>query len=209
MWNGGSVVYLLMYYRVMATTSANLVMNVRANTAGAKKAFGGLSAAAGVALAGITVGLKKVTDAYGKQEQVEAKLVNMARNRGITDRASIQSFKDQASALQKVGVIGDEVTLSGQATLLTFEGMSKEIVQKLTPGLLDMAAQTKGAKATQEDLMNIANLVGRSFTGYTGTLSRYGIVMTEAERETIKNGNRDGTGECTREIAGKKLRRRQ
>jgi phage-related protein len=55
--------------------------------------------------------------------------------------------------------------------------------------MLDLLAKTKGYNATQEDAVNIANMIGKAMTGNAGALSRVGITMTEAEKDAIKFGD--------------------
>lgn len=139
------------------------------------------AAAAGAATIYTLVG------AFQEQERAETKLEQITRQTtGATD-AQIQSLKDQASALQEVGVIGDEVTLAGQAQLATF-GLTTEAIAELSPGLLDLVANQKGVNASQEDAMTIANLLGKVMEGQVGALSRYGVSLTDAQAELLKTG---------------------
>lgn len=146
------------------------------------------SAVAAVGFAALTAASVKTVKAFQAQEKAEAKLAQIAKTAsGATDK-QIQSLKDLASAQQKVGVIGDEVTIAGQAQLATF-GLSTDAIAKLTGGMLDLAANTKGAEATQEDLMNTANLIGKVMDGQVGALTRVGVSLTDQQAELIKTGN--------------------
>ena len=52
-------------------------------------------------------------DAYNVQVEAEQKLETIMKQRFNATDQSIQSVKDYASAIQNVGVVGDEVQLSG------------------------------------------------------------------------------------------------
>ncbi len=90
-----------------------------------------------------------------------------------------------ASNLQKVGVIGDEVTLAGMQQLATFQ-LSQNEISTLAGGMTDLLAQQKGLNASQGDAVNIANMIGKAMTGQTGALSRVGISFTEAQAKALK-----------------------
>lgn len=103
-------------------------------------------------------------------------------------KAAAQELVNLAGNLQKVGVIGDEITVSGFQQLATFQLSNKEI-SILSTGMTDLLAQQKGLNATQQDAVNIANMIGKAMMGNVGSLSRVGITFTEAEKAMIKTGN--------------------
>ena len=75
------------------------------------------------ALSGLQGILGELTTAYAVQETAETKLMTVMRQRmGATDE-EIQSIKDLASAQQEIGVIGDEVQLSGAQQIVS--GLSR------------------------------------------------------------------------------------
>ena len=160
-------------------------------------AFG--TALAGLAIGGAIAGFKSLADegmaAAQKQIQAETQLeavlnnVTSIRERGAgaTQKAA-DSLKAYAGELQQVGVIGDEVTLSGMAQLATFQ-MNDEQIKTVSASMLDLLAKTKGYNATQEDAVNIANMIGKAMTGNAGALSRVGITMSDAEKNAIKFGD--------------------
>lgn len=92
-----------------------------------------------------------------------------------------------AGALQKVGVIGDEVTIAGQSQMATFQ-LQTSSIKTLSVGMLDMLAKNKGLNATQQDATNIANLMGKVMTGQVSALSRYGVTLTGAQKKVLKLG---------------------
>lgn len=161
-------------------------------------------AAFGVSLAGLAVGGAiagiKTLGSEGMalaekqilaEQQLEAVLKNVtsiqARGADGVQKAAT-SLKAYAGELQNLGVIGDEVTLAGMAQLATFQ-MNDEQIKTVSASMLDLLAKTKGYNATQEDAVNIANMIGKAYTGNAGALSRVGITMTEEEKQAIKFGD--------------------
>ena len=157
------------------------------------------AAIAGVAISGAVVGLKAMaTESVAAAEkqiqaetQLEAVLKNVTsiqeRGAGATKKAA-DNLKAYASELQSVGVIGDEVTLAGMAQLATFQ-MNDEQIKTVSASMLDLLAKTKGYKATQEDAVAAANMIGKAMTGQATALSRVGITMSEEEQRAIKFGD--------------------
>jgi hypothetical protein len=143
-----------------------------------------VAAAMGAAL---TLAVKKSVDAFMAQERAEKRLEQLTRQTTNATDEQIKSLKEQASALQQVGVIGDEVTIFGQSQLATF-ALQTDAIEKLTPAMLDMAASIKGVNTTQEDMINIGNMVGKVMGGQVGALSRVGVTFSEAQAEILKTG---------------------
>lgn len=128
----------------------------------------------------------------GAKAQIEAetKLSAVLKNtKGMTDK-HIEGLKKYASAQQNIGVIGDEVTISGMQQLGTFQ-LQASTIEKLTPGMLDLLAQTKGLNATQQDATQIGNLFGKVMNGQVGALSRVGINFTKAQEKVLKFGTEE------------------
>ena len=104
-----------------------------------------------------------------------------------------------ASAIQQVGVIGDEVTLAGMQQLATFQLGTKEI-NTLSKGMTDLLAQQKGLNATQSDAVSIANMIGKAMNGQVSALSRVGITFTDAQKEAMEVGNAEQRAAVLAEI---------
>lgn len=138
----------------------------------------------------IIAGIKKAMGAYQIQSAAETKLTEIYKTRmGATKGAAKQTMK-LASALQKEGVIGDEVTLSGAQQLATFAKYPKT-VNKLLPAMGNLLAQQKGVNATSEDAVNIGNLMGKVMQGQTGALKRVGITFDENQEKILKYGTEE------------------
>ena len=138
----------------------------------------------------IIAGIKKAMGAYQIQSAAETKLTEIYKTRmGATKGAAKQTMK-LASALQKEGVIGDEVTLSGAQQLATFAKYPKT-VNKLLPAMGNLLAQQKGVNATSDDAVNIGNLMGKVMQGQTGALKRVGVTFDENQEKILKYGTEE------------------
>lgn len=138
----------------------------------------------------IIAGIHKAMDAYMIQSAAETKLTEIYRTRmGVTKEAA-QATIDYAGALQKQGVIGDEVLLSGAQQLATFAKYPGTI-NSLLPAMGNLLAQQKGVNATAQDATQIGNLMGKVLQGQTGALKRVGITFTEAQEQVLKYGTEE------------------
>ncbi len=142
------------------------------------------------AVQGLQSVMHDLTDAYAVQAQAEARLATVMRNTMDATEDEIQSIKDLASAQQQLGVVGDEVQLSGAQELATYLG-KKESLEKLIPVMNDMIAQQYGYNATAESAVGIATMMGKVMEGQTKALSRYGYSFTEAQEEILKFGTEE------------------
>lgn len=135
--------------------------------------------------------VKQAIAAANIQERAETKLETTLRNlTGATDE-QIQALKDQASALQQTTGYGDEQTISAQAMLATFQ-LTAEQIQVLTPRLLDMAEAARKAGDQNASLETIAIAIGKAFSTGIGALSRYGVAMSDAQKESFKLADAQG-----------------
>lgn len=131
--------------------------------------------------------MQGLADAYAVQEVAETKLTTVMQQRmGATD-AEIQSIKDLAAAQQEIGVIGDEVQLSGAQQIATFLS-EKDSLEALVPAMNNLLAQQKGLNATTGDAVQVGNLMGKAMMGQVDALKRVGITFTEAEANVMKYG---------------------
>ena len=132
-------------------------------------------------------GMKDLADAYAVQEVAETKLATVMQQRmGATD-AEIQSIKELASAQQEIGVIGDEVQLSGAQQIATFLN-EKASLETLIPAMNNLLAQQKGLNASTGDAVSVGNMLGKVMMGEVGALKEVGITFSEAEANVLKYG---------------------
>ena len=138
----------------------------------------------------IIAGIKKSMEAYQVQSAAETKLTEIYKTRmGVSKKVAKETMK-LASALQKEGVIGDEVALSGAQQLATF-AQYPDTVNTLLPAMENLLAQQKGLNATSEDAVNIGNLMGKVMQGQTGALKRVGITFDENQEKILKFGTEE------------------
>ncbi len=134
--------------------------------------------------------MRTYTAANSVQVEAETKLaVNMRNTMGAREE-DIQSIKDLCSAQQQLGVIGDEVQLSGAQELATYLE-KKSSLEKLIPVMNDMVAQQYGLNATEESATTIATMLGKVMEGQVGALSRYGYSFDKAQEEILKFGTEE------------------
>lgn len=131
--------------------------------------------------------MQGLADAYAVQEVAETKLTTVMQQRMGATEAEIQSIKDLAAAQQEIGVIGDEVQLSGAQQIATFL-TEKDSLEALVPAMNNLLAQQKGLNATTGDAVQVGNLMGKAMMGQVDALKRVGITFTEAEANVMKYG---------------------
>lgn len=133
---------------------------------------------------------KKLLDMNQVQADAENKLIEIYKTRMGVDKKAAKSTMAVATALQKQGVIGDEVTLSGAQQLATYAKMPKT-VNTLLPAMNNLLVQQKGYNASAEDAQGIANLFGKAMMGQVGALKRVGISFSDAQAEILKTGTEE------------------
>ena len=155
---------------------------------------------------------QKYIDANTVQVEAETKLMTVMKQRMNATDDEIQSVKDLASAQQALGVIGDEVQLSGVQQLSTFLSQ-KDSIDKLLPAMNNLLAQQHGLNVTTGDAVNVGNLMGKVMQGQVSALTRVGITFTEAQEQVLKFGTEseraamlaqvitDNVGEMNRALA--------
>ena len=140
--------------------------------------FGALTAAAGVFIKQSIDGAKQKLKA---DKLLETNLMKQAN----ASKEHIKMLKDEASALQDVGVVGDDVAVAGASRLAVFK-MNADQIKKTMPILDDMIAYDKGLNGTQEDAIAIGELYGKAINGKVNALKKYGVVLTANEEKLFK-----------------------
>lgn len=126
-------------------------------------------------------------EAYNEASSGVAKFNQIASNNHWSEEQK-NSLDELSESLMHVGVIDDDVARAGQAQLGTFK-LSAQAVKTLTPALEDMVAHTKGLNATEQDSVDIGNLMGKVMTGSTSALTRYGVTMDDNQKKLLKQGS--------------------
>lgn len=154
--------------------------------------FRGLGAAIAAAFSvrQIASFVKESKELYKVQLEAETKIETvLGRNLGATEE-QIEAVKEWASELQKVGVIGDEIQLSGLQELSTYIE-NADSLRTMNVVLNDMLAQQYGLNATAEEAVTISTMLGKVLEGQTSALSRYGYSFNEAQEQLLKFGTEE------------------
>lgn len=198
----------------MSNRNATVTVNTKANTGGLKQVSGALTsfdsglkgtlgnlkqfkgALGALAVVGIAKGIKSFADdmrnAYMTQAKAE-KSVNDALYSNMTARGEsqqaiddqVKAYKSLASQLQKVGVIGDEVTLSGMG-IMTQMGLTTDQVKTMTPLLQDLAVKQFGLNVSTDQYKEVSQSVANMVNMGKLTLQGYGIQVSDVERKQFK-----------------------
>ena len=155
----------------------------------------------GAAVQSLQSVMHDLTDSYAVQSAAEARLEQMMRNTMDATDDEIQSIKDLAAEQQKLGVIGDEVILSGAQELATYM-QKKESLEALIPVMDDMIAQQYGFNASAESAVSVAQMLGKVFAGETGALKRLGYTFDEAQEAVLKYGTEEEKVAMLTEVVG-------
>lgn len=198
----------------MSNRNATVTVNTKANTGGLKQvssaltsfdsglkgALGNLNqfkgALGALAAVGIVKGLKSwaddMYDAY-KVQWLAEKNVNDALYSNMTARGEsqkaiddeVKAYKDLASAQQQLGVIGDEVTLSGMG-IMTQMGLTAKQVKDMTPLIQDLAVKQYGLNISTDQYKQLSQSMATMVNMGKLTLQGYGIQVSDVERKQFK-----------------------
>lgn len=149
--------------------------------------FGALTAAAGVF---IKQSIDAAKDKLKADKLLETNLMKQANFK----KEHIQMLKDEASALQDVGVVGDDVAVAGAGQLAVYK-LKAEQIKTILPVIDDMVAKEKGFNGTQEDAIAMADVFGKAVEGKTKGLVKYGVSLTDAEEKLFKTMKREQRAE--------------
>lgn len=127
-------------------------------------------------------------DAYDIQKLAETKLETVMKQRMKATDEQIQSVKDLTSAQQALGVVGDEVQISGAQQLATFLE-NTDALNKLIPAMNNLAVQQNGVNVSSESMTSIANMMGKAMQGSASALTRVGITLTEEQEKLLTTGD--------------------
>lgn len=132
--------------------------------------------------------ISDTTSLQNVQSEAETKLGAIMQQRMGASPADIQSVKDLTAAQQGIGVVGDEVQLSGAQQLGTFLS-STEALNTLIPAMNNLAVQQNGVNVSTQDAINIGNMMGKVMQGQVGALTRVGVTFSAAQEKVLKYGN--------------------
>lgn len=150
----------------------------------------GTAIAAAFSVTAVRAFAKECKSLYDVQLQAETKLETILRDHLGATEDQIKATKRYASELQEIGVIGDEVQLSGLQELSTYIE-NADSLKTMNRVLNDMLAQQYGFNATAESSVTIATMLGKVLEGQTAALSRYGYSFDEAQEKMLKFGTEE------------------
>lgn len=139
----------------------------------------------GALTAGAVLFVKQGIDIAKEKLKADKLLETNLMKQSKATKEHIQMLKDEASALQDIGVVGDDVAVAGASRLAVFK-MNAEQIKKTMPILDDMIAFDKGLNGTQEDAIAIGELYGKAINGKVNALKKYGVVLTANEEKLFK-----------------------
>lgn len=139
----------------------------------------------GALTAGATLFIKQSIDGAKQKLKADKLLETNLMKQAKASKEHIQMLKDEASALQDIGVVGDDVAVAGASRLAVFK-MNADQIKKTMPILDDMIAYDKGLNGTQEDAIAIGDLYGKAINGKVNALKKYGVVLNDNEEKLFK-----------------------
>lgn len=140
-------------------------------------------------ITGLVSQYNKAVEASNYQIEQEAKLYTTLRAQNFRDE-QIKSIIDMTGELQKLGVVGDEVTLAGAQQLATYR-LQENSIKSLLPTMQDLLVKQKGLNGTWQDMEAIANVFAKAMNGQTMILKRNGIILSEREEQLLKVGTEE------------------
>lgn len=198
----------------MSNRNATVTVNTKANTGGLKQVSSALTsfdsglkgtignltqfkgALGALAVVGIAKGIKSFADdmydafkvQWLAEKNVNDALYSNMAARGESQKAiddEVKAYKELASAQQKLGVIGDEVTLSGMA-VMTQMGLTAKQVKDMTPLVQDLAVKQYGLNVSGEQYKQVSQSIATMVNMGKLTLQGYGVQITDVERKQFK-----------------------
>lgn len=118
-----------------------------------------------------------------EQEASEARRDAVLRASGASAWTSAEALNRMASEMQRVTTVGDEVTISAQAMLLSFKEIRGEGFERTMAAALDMS------EVMQQDLRSSIVMLGKALNdpiSNLGALSRAGVQLTDDQTEMVK-----------------------
>lgn len=154
-----------------------------------KKGFKTAAKYAAIGLGALTAAtglfVKQSIDAAKEKMKADKLLETNMKRTKIFSEQRFQDIKKEASALQDLGVVGDDVSVAGAAQLAMYK-LNYEQIKKTMPVLSDMIAKEKGVNGTQEDAIAMADLIGKALNGKVKGLQQYGVQLSAAEEKLFK-----------------------
>ncbi len=128
--------------------------------------------------------------AWSRQTEAEARLTASMRLYIDASDEEINNIKRLISVQQSLGVVNDQVQLSGTQQLATFI-KNKESLETLILAMNNLLVQQKGLNATEQDAIQIGSIMGEAMQGQISALTDIGISLNSAQKNILKYGNEE------------------
>ncbi len=145
------------------------------------------------ALAGVTVGAvfgavvsgtKAIIDAYGEAELVGAQLDAVLLSTGGAAGLQREQLDALADSLSKMSGVDDEVIARGEAVLLTFTKVGKDVFPAAAEAALNMSAAM--GTDLQSSIVQVGKALNDPIQG-ASALRRVGVQLTDQQEEQVKS----------------------
>lgn len=187
-------------FRISERAASRAIRSFRAFRGSILSGVAGLiSLKAAIAAAGVGFLTKQLISLAQAQEDAVKGLNAALATTGQFSIETSESIQRLASSLQLQTTFGDEAILNMQSLLVTY-GVTTDKLEEASQATLDFAV------ATGRDLKTAALTVGKAAAGFTGELSRYGIIIdknipkTEKFRAVLDKMNEQFRGRAQAEV---------
>lgn len=160
--------------------------------------------AAGAGFAFLKQGIGDCLSESKKMNDAQTKLSSVFQTTGKATADEVAALNAHAKALQDTGVVGAGVTTSFQSQLATYN-LTADSVKQLSSGAMDLVAQMNGVNATQENGVDVGNMLGSVLSGQTDALKGVGISFSAAQEDIIKYGTEQEKVAMLSDVLGQKV----
>lgn len=127
------------------------------------------------------------TKASLESESAQRRLATILRTTNDATDEQINSLFEQARALEKVGVVSEDVAMVAQGQLATFD-LQVDTIKALTPAILDYAVAEKGVAVSTAEVQAMTNGLAQALQGNFASLTKTGFVLDEHTKKMIAEG---------------------
>jgi len=127
--------------------------------------------------------VKVALEAQAEQERLN----NILRVTTGATQAQIDILNEQATALERIGVVTAGNIKTTQSQLATFD-LQISTIKTLTPAILDYVTAEKGATASASEFKSMTNGLAQALNGNFTSLTRTGFVLDDVTKKMIKEG---------------------
>lgn len=135
-------------------------------------------------ISGINAKINEFVNYARIQTQAEDQLAIITKQRMALNDDEVRSLYALASAQQRVGVVGDEATIAGMASISAFTTQKKSI-EALTPAMDNLAVKMYGYDVNASNMEAVSKALGKAMQGDVGQLSRMGIKIDDVTKKRL------------------------